>query len=103
MGIGCPIMYAFVATETFTSLKKLMKTFQELMERTDQIRTVVMDKMTAQIRAVSEVLGCEIHLCYFHVRQAIRRHVCCILDNVFFSHIHPSHGPCSIEWQHANQ
>ncbi|GAA56557.1 hypothetical protein CLF_111097 [Clonorchis sinensis] len=38
------------------------------------VKTFVLDKMTSQMRAAKAVCGCDIMLCYFHARQAIRKH-----------------------------
>ncbi|GAA48614.1 hypothetical protein CLF_101822 [Clonorchis sinensis] len=38
------------------------------------VRSFVMDKLAAQMRAASVVFGCDVLLCYFHIRKAIRKH-----------------------------
>ncbi|MGL4482946.1 MAG: hypothetical protein ACRCTW_10580, partial [Lactococcus garvieae] len=61
------------------SMLQLFRMFREMMGElpSRRIRTFVMDKMVAQMNAVKSIFNCDIHLCYFHVRQAIRRHVSC--------------------------
>lgn len=75
MGIGRTVMYGFVANETFESLKRLFIMFSDMMGAQGLVKTMVMDKMQAQMRAAKLVFNCDIMLCYFHVKQAIRRHV----------------------------
>lgn len=72
---GRTVMYALVADEKYTTLRTLMELFQDMMPCTDKIRTFVMDKCAAQMKAVTQTFGCDILLCYFHVRQAVKRHV----------------------------
>lgn len=76
MGFGRPVMYAFVLSETLASLCLLFEVFKRMMGQEYRVRTFVMDKMAAQIRAAELVFGCDVLLCYFHVRKAIRGHVC---------------------------
>ena len=79
-GIGRPVFYGFVISEKFTSLRRLFQMFKDLMGDPCDVRTFVMDRMPAQIRAARVVFACDINLCYFHTRQAIRRHVSCTID-----------------------
>lgn len=75
MGFGRPVMHALVLSETVASLCTLFQLFKNMMGQQYQVKTMVMDKMAAQMRAAEIVYGCDILLCYFHVRQAIRSHV----------------------------
>lgn len=75
MGRGRVVLYALVLRETFVSLCTLFTEFRRIVGAGDLVRTFVMDKCTAQMQAVSATFGCDIILCYFHVRQAIRKHV----------------------------
>lgn len=75
MGRGRPVMFAFVQHETNAALSTLFEIFKRMMGGCEQIRTMVMDKMAAQIRAARVTFNCDIVLCYFHVRQAIAGHV----------------------------
>lgn len=68
-------MYAYVLSEKYASLRRLFQMFKNLMGERGQVRTFIMDKLAAQIRAVNVVFGCDINLCYFHIREAVRRHV----------------------------
>ncbi|GAA53973.1 hypothetical protein CLF_111780 [Clonorchis sinensis] len=61
--------------EHFVPLRKLFCLFKEMMGGKYPVRTFVMDKMTSQMRTAKAVFGCDIMLCYFHARQAIRKHV----------------------------
>ncbi|TGZ69987.1 hypothetical protein CRM22_003423 [Opisthorchis felineus] len=74
MGTGRPVMYAFVESEQFAPMRKLFDLFKEMMGEQYAVRTFVMDKLAAQMRAARVVFGCDIMLCYFHVRKAIRKH-----------------------------
>ncbi|KER30373.1 hypothetical protein T265_13188, partial [Opisthorchis viverrini] len=74
MGIGRPVMYAFVESEHFAPLRKLFSLFKDMMGGQYAVKTFVMDKMTSQMRAAKAVFGCDVMLCYFHARQAIRKH-----------------------------
>ncbi|KAF7236154.1 hypothetical protein EG68_12609 [Paragonimus skrjabini miyazakii] len=49
--------------------------FREMMGEVIAVKTFVMDKMAAQMMAAHVVFGCDILLCYFHVRDAIRKHL----------------------------
>ncbi|GAA50949.1 hypothetical protein CLF_105298, partial [Clonorchis sinensis] len=74
MGIGRPVIYAFVENEHFAPLSKLFCLFKKMMGGQYPVKTFVMYKMTSQMRAAKTVFGCYIMLCYFHARQAIRKH-----------------------------
>ena len=76
-------MFAFVMDETVESLKRLFLAFKDIMGNRCDIRTMVMDKMAAQMRAAQDVFGCDIYLCYFHIRQSIQRHVCGHINLMF--------------------
>ncbi|GAA55109.1 hypothetical protein CLF_106861, partial [Clonorchis sinensis] len=78
MGIGRPVMYAFVESEQFAPMRKLFGLFKEMMGEQYPVRTFVMDRLAAQMRAARVVFGCDVMLCYFHIRKAIRKHVCII-------------------------
>ena len=75
MGVGRPVMYFFVRSEQFSSLTTLFTLFKDIMGPHHSVKTVIMDKMLAQMRAAYVTLDCDIILCYFHIRQAIRKHV----------------------------
>ncbi|KER31532.1 hypothetical protein T265_02299 [Opisthorchis viverrini] len=74
MGTARPVMYAFVESEQFAPMRKLFGLFKEMMGEAYPVRTFVMDKLAAQMRGARVVFGCDIMLCYFHVRKAIRKH-----------------------------
>ncbi|CAI2738914.1 unnamed protein product, partial [Dicrocoelium dendriticum] len=74
MGYGRPIFYAFLRREDYASLLTLFEAFRDIMGHDIPVRTIMMDKMAAQIRAARAVFQCDILLCYFHIRQAIRKH-----------------------------
>ncbi|KAF7234118.1 hypothetical protein EG68_12435 [Paragonimus skrjabini miyazakii] len=75
MGHGRPVMYGYVRSEKYASLRKLFEIFRDLMGEHITVKTFVMDKMAAQMRAARVVFGCDVLLCYFHVRDAVRKHV----------------------------
>lgn len=75
MGVGRPVMHGFVLSEKFPSLRQLFLMFQRMMGELIPVRTFVMDKNAAQMRAARVTYRSDILLCYFHVREAIRRHV----------------------------
>ncbi|GAA53580.1 hypothetical protein CLF_110557, partial [Clonorchis sinensis] len=74
MGIGRPVMHAFVESEHFAPLSKLFCLFKEIMGGKYSVKTFVMNRVTSQMRTAKAVFGCDIMLCYFHARQAIRKH-----------------------------
>ncbi|GAA57341.1 hypothetical protein CLF_112558 [Clonorchis sinensis] len=78
MGTGRPFMYAFVQSEQFASMRRMFGLFKEMMGEQYLARTFVMDKLATQMRAARVVFGCDVMLCYFHIRKAIRKHVCII-------------------------
>ncbi|KAA3673940.1 ATP-dependent RNA helicase DHX37/DHR1 [Paragonimus westermani] len=51
MGHGRRVMYAYVRSEKYASLRHLFQTFREVMGEHIRVRTFVMDKMAAQMRA----------------------------------------------------
>jgi hypothetical protein len=71
MGYGRPVMYAFVKSERYASLRTLFLTFREMMCKGSTVHTFVMDKMASQMRAARVVFGCDILLCYFHAVGAL--------------------------------
>ncbi|GAA48388.1 hypothetical protein CLF_101544 [Clonorchis sinensis] len=74
MGTGRPVMYAFVESEQFAPMRRLFGLFKEMMGEQYPVRTFVMDKLAAQMRVARVVFGCDVMLCYFHIRKAIRKH-----------------------------
>ncbi|GAA53929.1 hypothetical protein CLF_111643 [Clonorchis sinensis] len=74
MGIGRLIMYAFVESEQFAPMPKLFDLFKEMMGNEYPVKTLVMDKLAAQLPAARVVFGCVVMFCYFHIRKAIRKH-----------------------------
>ncbi|GAA54049.1 hypothetical protein CLF_111999, partial [Clonorchis sinensis] len=74
VGTGRPVMYAFVESEQFALMRRLFGLFKEMMAEQYPVRTFVMDKLAAQMRAARVVFGCDVMLCYFHIRKAIRKH-----------------------------
>lgn len=83
MGRERPVMYGFVRYETYHSLRLLFEIFQQIMGNQHPVKTFVMDKMAAQIRAAISTFGCDVLLCFFHVKEAIRKHVC-LMRSYFF-------------------
>ena len=75
MGFGRPMMYAFVISEKYTSLRIMFQLFRDIMGIQYPVSTMVMDKFALQMRAARVVFGCDVLLCYFHVRQAISKYV----------------------------
>ena len=75
MGVARVVMYAYLVEESIQSLTTLCTMFKTIMghEASSRIRTFVMDKMPAQLSAFGSSFNADICLCYFHVRQAIRR------------------------------
>ncbi|GAA52451.1 hypothetical protein CLF_108105 [Clonorchis sinensis] len=67
-------MYAFVESDHFASFRKLFCLSKKIMGGHYPVKTFVMDKMTSLMRAAKAVFGCDVMLCYFHARQAIRKH-----------------------------
>ncbi|GAA47147.1 hypothetical protein CLF_100009 [Clonorchis sinensis] len=53
MGTGPPVMYAFVESEQFAPMRRLFGLFKEVMGEQHPVRTFVMDKLAAQMRAAS--------------------------------------------------
>ncbi|GAA49484.1 hypothetical protein CLF_103123 [Clonorchis sinensis] len=74
IGTGRPVMYVFVESERFASMRRPFGLFKEMMGEQYPVRTFVMDKLAAQMRAARVVFGCDVMLCYFHIRKAIRKH-----------------------------
>ncbi|GAA51363.1 hypothetical protein CLF_105992 [Clonorchis sinensis] len=76
MGIGRPVMYAcmYVESEQFAPMRRLFGLFKETVGEQYPVRTFVMDKLAAQMRAARVMFGCDVMLCYFHIRKAIRKH-----------------------------
>ncbi|GAA54741.1 hypothetical protein CLF_105272 [Clonorchis sinensis] len=74
MGIGRPVMYAFVESEQFAPMRRPFGLFEEMMGEQYPVRTFVVDKLAAQMRSARVVFGCDVTLCYFHIRKAIRKH-----------------------------
>ncbi|GAA56246.1 hypothetical protein CLF_110364, partial [Clonorchis sinensis] len=60
MGIGRPVMYAFVEIEQFAPMRKLFGLFKEMMGEDHPVRTFIMDKLVAQMRAARVVFGCDV-------------------------------------------
>ncbi|GAA55403.1 hypothetical protein CLF_107837 [Clonorchis sinensis] len=75
MGTGRPVMYSFVESEQFAPKRRLFGLFEEMMGEQHPVRTFVMDKLAAQMRAASVVFGCDVRLCYFHIRKAIKKRI----------------------------
>lgn len=99
MGYGRPVMHAFVASETVASLSVLFRMFKDMMGQQYIVRTFVMDKLAAQMRAAETVYGCDVLLCAFHVRRAIRSHVSFMRTTLMICRlIRPARGTCSTEW-----
>ncbi|KAG5441018.1 hypothetical protein CSKR_101247 [Clonorchis sinensis] len=46
----------------------------EMMGEHYPVRTFVMDKLAAQLRAARVVFGCDVVLCYLYITKAIRKH-----------------------------
>ncbi|KAG5448017.1 hypothetical protein CSKR_106612 [Clonorchis sinensis] len=59
MSIGRPVMYAFVKSEQFAPMRKLFILFKEMMGEHYPVRTFVMDKLAAPMRAAKVVFGCD--------------------------------------------
>ena len=76
MGFGRPVMYAFVISKKYASLRVMFQLLRDMMGMQYPIFIMVMDKFAPQMRASRVVFGCDVLLCYFHVRQAISKHVC---------------------------
>ena len=78
MGGGRTVMIGFVRSETYECLHSLMVMFREMMGdlACRGLQTFVVDKMAAQMRAITDVFHCDLLLCYFHLRQAVKRKVC---------------------------
>ncbi|KAG5453988.1 hypothetical protein CSKR_102101 [Clonorchis sinensis] len=62
MGIGRPVMYAFVESERFAPIRRLFGFFKEMMGEKYPVRTFVMDKLAAQMRAARVVFGSDIYV-----------------------------------------
>ncbi|GAA51168.1 hypothetical protein CLF_105670 [Clonorchis sinensis] len=79
MGIGRPVIYAFVESEHFAPLRRLFVCasclFNEMMGGEHPAKAFDMDKLTSQVGAAKAPFGCDIILCYFHALQAIQKHV----------------------------
>ncbi|GAA56447.1 hypothetical protein CLF_110911 [Clonorchis sinensis] len=73
-GTGRPVTYAFVESEQFAPMRRLFGLFKEMMGEQYPVRTFVMDKLAAQMRAARVVFGCDVMLCCFHIRKAIKKH-----------------------------
>ncbi|GAA51024.1 hypothetical protein CLF_105452 [Clonorchis sinensis] len=74
MSIGRPVMYAFVESEQFALMRRLFGLLKEMMGEQCPLGTFVMDKLAAQMWAARIVFGCDVLLCYFHIRKSIRKH-----------------------------
>ena len=78
-GVGASrvVFYAYLRHENNETLHAVLSYFKEVMgaDHCNQTKAFAMDKMPARINAVRKVFGCEIVLCYFHIKQAIRRQV----------------------------
>ncbi|GAA51254.1 hypothetical protein CLF_105773 [Clonorchis sinensis] len=72
MGTKRPIMNAFVETERFAPVRKLVGLFMEMMGRS--MKNFVMHNLAAQMRVARVMFDCDVMLCYFHIRKAIRKH-----------------------------
>ncbi|GAA54916.1 hypothetical protein CLF_106122 [Clonorchis sinensis] len=46
----------------------------EMMDEQYQVKTFVMDELAVQVRVARVVFGCNVMLCYFHIRKAVRKH-----------------------------
>ena len=75
MGFRRPVMYAFVISEKYASLRVMFQLFRDIMGMQYPISTMVIYKFAPQMRAARVVFGCDVLLCYFHIRQAISKHV----------------------------
>ncbi|GAA50031.1 hypothetical protein CLF_103947, partial [Clonorchis sinensis] len=73
MSIKRPVLYAFVESEQFAPMRKLFDLFKEMMGEHYPVKTSVMDKLAARMRAASVVFGCDAVLCYTH--SANSRHI----------------------------
>ncbi|GAA51446.1 hypothetical protein CLF_106150 [Clonorchis sinensis] len=58
VGIRHPVMYAFMGSEQFAPMRKLLGLFKEMTGEHYPVRTFVMDKLAAQMRAATVVLRC---------------------------------------------
>ncbi|GAA57419.1 hypothetical protein CLF_112695, partial [Clonorchis sinensis] len=74
-GIGSPVMHAFVEGEQLAPMRRLFGLFKEMMGEQYPVRTFVVDKLAAQMRAARVVFGCDVMLCHFYIRKAIRKHI----------------------------
>ena len=75
MRFGRPVMYAFVISEKYASLQVMFQLLRDMMGIQYPVSTMAMNKFAPQMRAARVVFGCDVLLCYFHVRQAITKHV----------------------------
>ncbi|GAA56094.1 hypothetical protein CLF_109895, partial [Clonorchis sinensis] len=80
MNFGRPVMYAFLESEHFAPTRKLFDLFKGMTGRHYPVRTFVMDKLASQMRAARVLFRCDVMLCYFHIREAIRKHVCHLIS-----------------------
>ena len=104
MGFDRQVMYAFVISEKYALLPAMFQLFGDMMGRQYPISTMVMDKFAPQMRAARVVFGCDVLLCYFHVRQAISKHVSVpILLSHCFKPMVILVGIFFIEWPHVTQ
>ena len=104
MGFGRPVMYAFVISEKYASLRVMFQLFRDMMGMQYPISTMVMDKFAPQMRAAPVVFGCDVLLCYFHVRQAISKHVSMpVLLSHCFRPIAIVVGIIFTEWSHVTR
>ncbi|GAA48191.1 hypothetical protein CLF_101295 [Clonorchis sinensis] len=78
MGNGSLVTYALAMREPFVPMRKMFDLFSETTGEQYPVKTFVMDKLATQMRAASAVFGCDVMLCYFHIRNAIRKHECII-------------------------
>ncbi|KAG5444555.1 hypothetical protein CSKR_108081 [Clonorchis sinensis] len=71
MATGRPVMYAFAESEQFVPMLKLFDLSKLMMKEEYPVKAFVMDKLATRMLAV---FGCNVMLCYFHIRKAIRKH-----------------------------
>ncbi|GAA50587.1 hypothetical protein CLF_104765 [Clonorchis sinensis] len=74
MAIGRSVIIAFLESEQFVPMHKLFDLSKETMGEHSPFRTFVMDKLVAQLLGARVVFGCDVMLCYIHIRKAIRKH-----------------------------
>lgn len=87
-GRGGSVYYGFIDNESGDSYNRALEHFSRVMPNVEKLKTVVLDKSAAQLKAVRQHLPwVTVHFCSFHVAQNFMDklnglHITCVDDHI---------------------